>query len=253
MILQFILAAMLTLVPAPRVVVHIDLGAAEKYYRDGKYDLALGEYEAAIAQKNPANDESDNPRVYYNAGNCAFRLQRYPLAALYYHRSLLRDPRDAQARFNLRLTERKLAMAPPPAESVVETVLRAFDAASPGQLLFYTAAVESAALALIVLFRKRRGAIGSGFVLLIIAGATGYGYIHKTMSVPPPRALVMAPEIKVYSEPRDDLPVLVTLKTGEVLDVLESTDRWLRVRSADRGGYGERGGWTPSAGVGMIY
>lgn len=215
--------------------------AAETYYRAGKYDLALAEYEKEITQKRPSD-----PNIYYNAGNCAFRLQQFPQAALYYHRALLRDPRGEKAKFNLRLTERKLAMAPPAAEGILDTVLRFYNEASPGMLLILTSAAEAAGLALIVLGRRRRGAVGGGIVILIIAGICAAGYFKKISPAVDARGLVVAPEIKIYSEPRDDLPVLVSLKAGELLTVVESTDRWARVV------HGGRSGWTPRAGVGLI-
>jgi tetratricopeptide (TPR) repeat protein len=217
-----------------------DLAAAERDYRAGRYDLALAAYERRLA-----SPERRDARVLYNAGNCAYRLGKYTDAALYYRRALRRAPRDAEARFNLSLAEKKLAMAPPPPEGFVATARRALLERTPGEWLFLASAFECAGLLLIVAGRRRRAAWVPGVACLAVAGGLAAGYVSKS-APSTAEGLVMANDIRIYSEPREDLPVLLTLKAGEVLAIEESTDRWMRVR------YGDRAGWTPRAGIGVI-
>jgi tetratricopeptide (TPR) repeat protein len=218
-----------------------DLASAEANYRSGRYDDALAAYESVLAHtKNP------DPRLLYDAGNCAFRLKRYPEAALLYRRALRRAPRDAKARFNLLLTEQKLGMAPAPPEGFMASLARTAQAANASDLLWIAAALETAGLGILVIFRRRRGGPLAGALLL--AGAAGAAALvaQKMWYPPPPEAIVLAAEAKVYAEPREDLTFIVKLPVGETVPIEEASDRWVKVR------YRDREGWTPRAGIGIV-
>lgn len=213
---------------------------AEALYRAGKYAEALAAYEAAIrARPEPG------AALLYNAGNCAFRLNQFPKAALYYHRAALRAPSDPRVRFNLLLTQQKLGM-PPETETFVGALVRAAREARPATLLAWAVGLEAAGLATWVGLRRRRRARAAALLLLTAAVGTAALFVHRAYGEVPLRALVLASEVKLYSEPREDLPFTVKLKVGELVEVAESSDRWVRVR------YGDRTGWTPREGVGLI-
>ena len=68
---------------------------AEGAYRQGKFSAALGLYEEEL--KNRPND----PFVYYNIGNCYFKMGSKGLAAANYYRAFKLAPRDSDIRHNL--------------------------------------------------------------------------------------------------------------------------------------------------------
>ena len=70
---------------------------AEELYRQGKFSAALSLYEAEL--KKVPND----PHVYYNIGNCYFKMGSKGLAAANYYRAFKLAPRDADIRHNLSL------------------------------------------------------------------------------------------------------------------------------------------------------
>ncbi len=218
-----------------------DLAAAERSYRAGDYEAALRAIEAEIAR---AHDPS--PALLYDAGNCRFRLGRFAEAALAYRRALLRDPRDATARFNLRLAESRLGIAPPPPETLLDAARSVADDTDPWAFLLAAAALESAGLALLLAARRRRGLRVAALAALLAAAVAAGLFVRRTAFPRPPAALVLAPEAKLRAEPRADLPVTLTVKAGEVVTLLERTDRWARVR------FDDRVGWTPSDHVGAI-
>ena len=73
------------------------LQQAETDYREGKFSAALSLYEKEL--KNAPND----PYVYYNIGNCYFKMGSKGLAAANYYRAFKLAPRDSDIRHNLAL------------------------------------------------------------------------------------------------------------------------------------------------------
>ncbi len=85
---------------------------AEAAYAAGDYGAALKLYSDKLP-KNAAEVQSADARlsdVYYDMGNCAFRLKDYPRAVLYYTRALRHDPSNGDASSNLELTRSKLSI-----------------------------------------------------------------------------------------------------------------------------------------------
>ena len=70
---------------------------AESFYREGKYAQALSTYEQAL--KNAPND----PFLYYNIGNCYFKMGSKGLAVAYYYRAFRLNPTHSDIRHNLSL------------------------------------------------------------------------------------------------------------------------------------------------------
>ncbi|MBR4592073.1 MAG: tetratricopeptide repeat protein, partial [Elusimicrobiaceae bacterium] len=73
------------------------LHQAEELYRQGKFSAALSTYEQIL--KTHPND----PFVYYNIGNCYFKMGSKGLAAANFYRAFRLAPRDEDIRHNLAL------------------------------------------------------------------------------------------------------------------------------------------------------
>ncbi|MGM9689047.1 MAG: tetratricopeptide repeat protein [Alloprevotella sp.] len=87
-----------------------DKAAADKAYRAKNYVQAASLYEACVKQATASGNASADERatLYYNLGNAYYRLKDYAHAVLNYRRALHLNPADADAAFNLQLTEAKL-------------------------------------------------------------------------------------------------------------------------------------------------
>ena len=77
---------------------------AEQYYEEGQYSKAL---EMLNEELKNGTDTRDKGELYYNIGNCKYRLNEPGEAALYYARALMETPGLAEAEANLAFIQRK--------------------------------------------------------------------------------------------------------------------------------------------------
>ncbi len=70
---------------------------ANQLYQEGKFDTAAVRYESILQLNKVA------PEVYYNLGNCYYKMNNIPSAILNYERALRLAPGDDDIVFNLQL------------------------------------------------------------------------------------------------------------------------------------------------------
>lgn len=75
---------------------------AEKAYSEDKFNEALSLYEEAAQTEGVSTD------LYYNIGNCYYRLGNNGKAILYYERALNLDPANSNARDNLEFVKNRI-------------------------------------------------------------------------------------------------------------------------------------------------
>ena len=68
---------------------------ADSLYQQHHYSEALQQYKLLLKK------QSNAPKLLYNAGNCYYRLKKYPEAILSYERSMRYNPADRDLRHNL--------------------------------------------------------------------------------------------------------------------------------------------------------
>ena len=68
-------------------------------YRQGKY------LEAADTYKKMLTEGQESAQLYYNLGNCYYKLGENTQAILNYERALLLNPADRDARYNLQMAQ----------------------------------------------------------------------------------------------------------------------------------------------------
>ena len=83
-----------------------NLGAA--LLKSGNAESARQAFDQAIAEAGETGEEIDLSRSAYNAGNAAFAAQDLEGALTYYRHSLLRNPDNADARFNYEFVKRRI-------------------------------------------------------------------------------------------------------------------------------------------------
>jgi tetratricopeptide (TPR) repeat protein len=96
------------------------------FYRDGKYDQAAFSFESIL------NQGLASPSLYFNIGNCYYRMGKIAPAILAYGRALRLQPNDADIKHNLELVNLKtLDRIEPLPELFFIVWLRSFSAVVP--------------------------------------------------------------------------------------------------------------------------
>ena len=196
--------------------------SAEQFYRMGQYAQALSAYEQEL--KNHPN----NPYLYYNIGNCYFKMGSKGLAAAYYYRAFKLRPQDNDIRHNLSLT---LASG---GENLVPTgvpvvVHKAFFAQALADLkgLMCLLGWMVCILAGIWLLTRKAGKITllAGILFLAVAGWYYLRYSWENE----PLAVIASPVAEVRSGPGTNFPVSASVQQGHLVKVLDGKDNWQQV------------------------
>ena len=77
------------------------LKKANELYKLEKYENAIEVYNEIIKSNN------NNPELFYNLGNCYFRLDEIGKSILYYEKALKLNPSDEDIKFNLKIANLK--------------------------------------------------------------------------------------------------------------------------------------------------
>ncbi len=198
------------------------LQQAEELYRQGKFSAALSLYENEL--KNTPND----PYVYYNIGNCYFKMGSKGLAAANYYRAFRLAPRDADIRHNLTLALESGGERLVPAG--IPTVLH--------QAFFYLSYTEIQGLLYILLWlfctlasiwlvkRKLGRLVVTSAGLLLLCG--GWFYLRHSLESEE-LAVVASPVAEIRSGPGTNFPASASVAQGHLIVVQDAKDDWYEV------------------------
>ena len=199
-----------------------NLRQAEDLYRQGKFAAALKSYEEIL--KNHPKD----PFVYYNIGNCYFKMGSKGLAAANYYRAYRLAPRDEDIRHNL-----ALSLAAGQAELVpagVPAVLY--------HLFFYFSYTELTGLMyalwwliggliLFAVLRRRWNRFLTGAVVVLCV-VSGWWYARRSIEQEP-LAVIASPLAEVRSGPGKNFPASASAAQGHLLSIQDEKDAWYQV------------------------
>ena len=222
----------------PADVLWSEAGAA---YVQARYQDALDTYQSIYDQGLGSAD------LYYNMGNCCFKLELYAQAVLWFERAKLLDPKNPDILYNLDLVNRFcLDKIESPPEFFLHTWLRGLrDGFSPNQwawaaLLFLAA---SAVLLLVFFFGRSRAGRRLAFycsvcVFILCISAFSFGWSQKVQRQQQNYAVVFVPVAYIKSTPDQQGKDLFILHEGTKLRILDQVGGWGRIELVDR-----RQGW----------
>jgi len=213
------------------------LKQANEAYSKSDFQTAAGLYEQLLK----ANGESAT--VYYNLGNCYYKLNKVAPSILNYERALLLEPGDNDIRFNLEIAKLKTVDKIEPVESFFLTEwfrsiqnLLSTDAWSKFSITCFILML----IGLFFFFFSRRVFIKKlGFFIalgLLVGVVLGnsFAYNQKNKLTQRNEAIILTPTITIKSSPDNSGTDLFILHEGTKIKLKNNKlDDWNEIVTAD--------------------
>ena len=217
---------------------------ADALYEQERYRDAAAAYESVLQTGGVAAE------VYYNLGNCYYKVDEIPLAVLNYERALLLDPGDGDIRANLALARGKTVdKVVPPSEMFFVTWWRDLThcmSMDVWAILGLSAFVLLLLGALAYMFASPLWARKWGFygalvmlVVVLIANLAAvsqhFDQTHRNA------AIILSPVVTVKSAPSATGTDLFLIHEGTKVEILDGTMKeWMEVKYEEG-----KQGWIP--------
>jgi tetratricopeptide (TPR) repeat protein len=235
---RFILLAVISLTSyfSPLTSNAVTKAEADSAYVQERYQQAAKDYEALLKQGVSAD-------LYYNLGNCYYRMDQMTQAVLNYERALLLSPGDKDIRFNLQMARSKtIDKITPESEMFFVTWYRllvnvmSVDGWARTALV---ALIVAIVLALFYLFSDRIwlrkiGFFGGIIALLLFLVGNLFAWQQKSNLTQRTGAIIIKSAVNVKSTPSKNGTDLYILHEGTKVTVTDSSMReWRKIRVAD--------------------
>ena len=225
------------------VVFITSFGFAQSGFEKGNVLYQKGQYEQAIqAYESVLDSHQQSAELYFNLGNCYYKLNKVAPAIYNYEKALVLAPEDADITNNLKFAQKLTIDEVKDVPKVgFAKLLRDFT----GIYHFNTWALISVVFGLLFLgffigyyfspsTRSKRIFFFGMFVwivsLLVSLGAAIFEKNHFLNERP---AIVFAEVTEVKSEPQKASPATFTLHEGTKVFVLETLGKWKKIQLTD--------------------
>lgn len=225
------------------------LTAGNNAYRDGKFDLAVKEYETALE-----SGQVSWP-AFYNLGNAYYKTGNLARAILNYEKALRLNPAHPDVRHNLSLSNLQIEDKRPDYTDtglmgIWNSIERKFTVDGWAWisivftfLVFFT---------VVGIYSVRNGMLkrllfASVFVwifcslMAIVFAQSQYAAFRKK------EGIIMELALNVSSEPKTSSTALFVLHSGSKVEVLDASGDWLKIKYDP-----QKIGWVPKASLEMI-
>lgn len=205
-------------------------------YNKGKYDLAAKEYESVVA----ANKES--VELYFNLGNCYYKLHQTAPAIYNYEKALVLNPSDKNVLNNIKFAQKQIIDEIKVVPKVgFAKLLRDFTGIYP----FDTWAWITISFAFLFLsffigyyfsqtvLLKRIFFLGMFIILLLLLMSLSAAFFEKSHFDNEKPAIVFAESIELRSEPQKSSSVTFVLHEGTKVYVEETLGNWKKIQLTD--------------------
>lgn len=209
---------------------------AETFYREGKYQ------EAAQVYKNILAEGKESSALYYNLGNCYYKLGENTRAILNYERSLLLDPGDAMTRYNLKMAQHaivdKIEVLPELFLVRWYKALETYFSADQWGYISVALFIIFLVMAALFFYSPSIGVKKTGFVVGIIVFFLTVGSIFFAMKQSSrvserEYAIITTPSVTVKGAPDNSGTSLFLIHEGLKVRVVGELGSWYNIRLAD--------------------
>jgi len=220
---------------------------ANTFYKEANYTRAVGVY-LSIEEQGFVNAD-----LFFNTGNCYYKMNQVAPAIYYYEKALKVDPGHEDARFNLEFAQR---MTIDVIETLPETFGQKFARKIIQPLSYETWGLIAVVFSwLMALFFWRYYFSGRSRIKLLffnlslgcllgMALSLGFAYSNqRTVELERP-AIVFAKKAVVSNAPSLGGELVFELHEGTKVQVLDALDDWKKIRIADG-----QTGWISSTSI----
>ena len=224
---------------AADVVTNFDKG--NKLYQQGNYQEAISEYELA------SNGTLESAELYFNLGNCFYKLHKVAPAVFNYEKALQLNPNDTEIQTNLGFAQK---MAIDEIKVIPKVgfgkLIQDLTSSYHYNTWAWTAVIQSFVFLLFFIgyyfsgtaLKKRIFFLGMFIVFLGIVISIFSALFEKNRLANEKPAIVFAEVIEVKSEPKKSSTTAFTLHEGTKVYILESIANWKKIQLTD-----ETTGW----------
>lgn len=209
---------------------------ATKMYQEGNYQKAIDLYNEILG------DDMESASIYYNLGNCYYKIGEISRSILNYERALLLKPGDKDAKYNLKLAQQatvdNIKVLP---ELFLVRWYNAFvTALTADQWAYVSVALFIAFLVMAALFfhattiSLKKSWFTLGIILLLVSMMTIFLASKQYRRVTNrDSGIIMTPSVVVRGAPDNSGTELFMVHEGLKVQVIGSLGDWYNVRLAD--------------------
>ncbi len=218
---------------------------ANTFYKESNFERALGVY-LSIEEQGFESSE-----LYFNLGNCYYKLNKVAPAILYFERAIKLDPNNEDAISNLAFAKR---MTIDVIEELPKSIFQKFSENVIQKLSYDVWAIIAIIFSFLasILFlmyhfsyspKKKlfyfNTTLFSVFVLLITVFFAFNNYeVEKNNRT----AIIFAPKVEVKNAPTENTEDVFELHEGTKVIILDELDNWKKIKIADG-----KIGWIPDS------
>lgn len=227
--------------------------AQSKSQADGLYEKEKYE-EAAVIYEKILKNEGVAATIYYNLGNCYYKMDEIPKAVLNYERALLLSPGDEDVRANLVLARSKTIDKTTPASEmffvtwwhalVNSMSISSWIAFAIGAFILMLVGILSYCFVSNILVRKV-GVYGAFVMLFVVLVSNIAAYSQSELIENRMTAIVMSPAVTVKSSPSENSTDLFVIHEGTKVEILDNQMKGWREVKFEEG----KQGWVPKEAI----
>lgn len=210
----------------------------ENYFKQGNELYTQGDFEEALSNYLKIyKTEVESFELFYNIGNCYFRLNQVGNAIRFYEKAKYINPEDENLLYNLKiannLTIDKIELPEPDAiTKLVNSFLNFFTVAQLAYILVSLTWLFSAFL-VIYIFKRNKYFLYLSLAFLGFTALEGIFLKYKYSLDTIPFGIVIGYEANAHSSPNKDSQVIFSIHEGTKAQILRETGDFLEVRLLD--------------------
>ena len=220
--------------------------SANSFYQEAKYDQAILEYEKIL------NRGLHSGNLYYNLANCYFKKGELGKAALNYQRAKTLIPADSdlKANYDYALSLLNLGSNELYGKRWVRFLDRLFSAWNINSLAIFLSLLWLVVFLTLILglfFEKAKPALKIILSLTVVLFLLILIPFNRKITCLNDSAVVISQEAQSRFEPLESATTYFTLGQGSLVEVIETTLSWAKIRRQDG-----KIGWVSQSSLGFI-